>query len=126
LIQRFVDAYTRQDATALSQFVTKDFTATLYAPQRVAGTTVNASGLARSWQRRAYFGSSSNSAGELVAIYPTPEARTLFVTYRVLGQTGEHATLVVVRGYRVAEIKDYPASSGSARSGNSDPAVAHN
>jgi hypothetical protein len=126
LIQRFVDAYTRQDATALSRTTTKDFTATVYAPQRVAGTTVNADGLARSWQRPAFSRSSSNSAGELVAIYPTPAARTLFVTYRVLGQSGEHVTLVVVRGHRVAGIKDFPGSSESARSNNSDLAVAHN
>jgi len=125
LIQRFVDAYTRQDAAALSRTITKDFTATLYGPQRVAGTTLNADGLGRSWQRPAYSRSSSSSAGELVAIYPTPAARTLFVTYRVLGQTGVHATLVVVRGHRVAEIKDFPGSSESARTGNSDLAAAH-
>ena len=126
LIQRFVDAYTRQDATALSRTITKDFTATLYTPPRFAGTTVDAGGLARPWQRPAHLRSSSKSAGELVAIYPTPEARTLFVTYRVLGQAGEHATLVVVRGHRVTGIKDFPGSSESARSGNSDFGVAHN
>jgi hypothetical protein len=111
---------------ALSRTITKDFTATLYGSQRVAGTTVDADGLGRSWRRRAYSRSSSNSTGELVAIYPTPAERTLFVTYRALGQTGQHATLVVLRGNRVAEIKDYPGSSESARSGNSDLAVAHN
>jgi hypothetical protein len=126
LVQRFVDAYARQDASALARIVTKDFTARIYSTQAASGTTVAADTLARTWQLQVHALPASYKRSEPVAIYPTPRFHTLFVTYRVTGQVGQHIALVEVRGHRVAQIKDFPGSSDSMRSGNSELAVAAN
>jgi hypothetical protein len=126
LVQRFVDAYARQDASALARTVTKDFTARIYSSQAASATAIAADTLARTWQQQVHALPSRYKGSEPIAIYPTPRSRTLFVTYRVAGQAGERIALVEVRGHRVARIKDFPGSSDSTRSGNSELAVAAN
>jgi hypothetical protein len=126
LVERFVDAYARQDANALARTVSKNFTARIYSTQTASGAAIAADTLARTWQHQVHASPPTDKGAEPVAIYPTPQSRTLFVTYRVPGQSGKHIALVEVRGHRVVQIKDFPGSSDSPRSGNSELAVAAN
>jgi hypothetical protein len=126
LVERFVDAYASHDANALARTVTKDFTARIYSTEAASGVAIAADSLARTWHQQVHALPSTYRDFDPVAIYPTPRSRTLFVAYRVAGQAGQHLALVEVRGHRVAQIKDFPGSSDSAPSGNSEPAVAAN
>lgn len=128
LVERFVDAYARRDVAALDRTITKDFTAQVYVTQPVSQITVMTDALTRSWQQQVHLEPSAYARPAIVAIYPTPEAHTLFVTYRVAGQTGEgkRIALVELRGHRVAKMSDFPGSSESTESEKAGLAVAVN
>jgi hypothetical protein len=128
LVERFVDAYSRQDTAALSGTITRDFTARLYVTQPLSHITFTADALARSWRRQVHSVPSADAGHAPVAIYSTPQSRTLFVTYHVAGQSAgaERIALVELRGPHVAQINDFLGSSDAAQSGKADRAVAAN
>jgi hypothetical protein len=126
LVERFVSAYARQDATAFTRNVTKDFTARVYDTQAIDGVTTKADALMRGWRQQPHLIQVVYETSHPVATYATPDRRTLFVTYHVAGEIGQHAALVKVRGRLVSGIKDYPGSSKSTALGNANLEVASN
>ena len=99
----------------MNRTITKDFTAQLYVAQTHSQISVAADALSRSWQQQVHVVPTAYVRPAIVAIYPTPESHTLFVTYRVGSQTeaGKRIALVEFRGHRVARVSDFPGSSNS-------------
>lgn len=135
LVQRFVEAYASQDAAALARTITKDFTAHRYTTLSASETTVTVEGLSRSWQQQPSQQPRSQQSRSMpsahagptsVSVYPTPEAHTLFVAYRIAGQPADRIALLDLRGDRVLRIRDYPGSNESAPPANAGRAMASN
>ena len=105
-VNEFVDAYANRNSAGLAHATTGDFEVQYGLAQTGTYVTVDEDALVASW-RDAGVNSSARDEHSRVAIFPTADKNTVFVTYRIPGDAGSgQIALLELRASKVARARD--------------------